>query len=112
MSDNKSLWSLQENKRSEDERKLFKAKVTKQKKSTFKYIFLVLVVVFISSFALTFFQDESTEICLTSTFCFDTKKDVLLYTVYIFLNIIIVVLSILVAYIIGRKLGNLIKRQP
>jgi len=110
MNDNKTVWSLQSDKRSEEERNVFKPTGKQSKNKTIIYIFWALAVFLISSFALTFLQEKSKEICFTSGFCFNSKKDVLLYTIYIFLNIIVLVLAILVAYIIGRNLGNLIKR--
>ena len=110
MSDKKQVWSLQNNVRTEEERNVFKPTGKKPKNKTLSYILVSLLVVFVSSFALTFLQTKSTEICFTSSFCFNSKENILLYTIYIFLNIIIVVLAILVAYLIGRKLGNLIKR--
>ena len=110
MNNKKNVWTLQNDKRSEDERNAFKPTGKKPKSKTRGYVIWALVVVLISSFALTFLQEGSKEICFISSFCFTSKEDVLLYTFYIFLNIIIVVLAILVAYIIGRYLGNLIKR--
>ena len=110
MSDKKQVWSLQNNVRTEEERNVFKPTRKKPKNKTLSYILVSLLVVFVSSFALTFLQTKSTEICFTSSFCFKSKENILLYTIYIFLNIIVVVLAILVAYLIGRKLGNLIKR--
>jgi hypothetical protein len=110
MSGKKTIWSLQSDKRSEEERNVFKPTGKHPKNKTLAYIIWALVVVLISSFALTFLQEASKEICFTSGFCFDSKKNVLLFAFYIFLNIITVVLAILVAYIIGRNLANLIKR--
>ena len=110
MNDKKNVWTLQNDKRSEDERNVFKPTGKQPKSKTRGYVIWALVLILISSFALTFLQEESKEICFISSFCFKSNEDVLLYTFYIFLNIIIVVLAILVAYIIGRYLGNLIKR--
>jgi len=106
----KTIWSLQSDKRSEEERHVFKPTGKQPKNKTLAYIIWALVVVLISSFALTFLQEASKEICFTSSFCFNSKEDVFLYTFYIFLNIIIVVLAIFGAYIIGKKLGNILKR--
>lgn len=110
MSDKKTSWSLQKNKRTEKERNVFKPKGRKPKNKTISYIFWAIIIVLILSFALTFLQEESKEICFVSNFCFNSKDDVLFYTFYVFLNIIIVMLAILVAYLIGKKLGNFIKR--
>ena len=110
MSDKKTTWSLQKNKRTEEERNVFKPTGQKPKNKINSYIFWALLIVLISSFALTFLQVEAKEICFVSNFCFNSKDDILFYTFYVFLNIIIVLLAILVAYLIGRKLGNSIKR--
>ncbi|MBT8260233.1 MAG: hypothetical protein HKO92_01210 [Flavobacteriaceae bacterium] len=110
MSDKKPVWSLQNSIRTEEERNVFKPTGKKPKDKLVSYIFSTILVVLVSSFALTFLQTKQAEICFTSNFCFNSKDDILLYTIYVFLNIIIVVLAILAAYLIGRKLGNIIKR--
>ena len=50
------------------------------------------------------------EACLTDTYCFNSKDNVLVYTLYVFFNIVIVVLAIFGAYIFGKKLSDLIKK--
>ena len=74
MSGKKTIWSLQSDKRSEEERNVFKPTGKHPKNKTLAYIIWALVVVLISSFALTFLQEASKEICFTSGFCFDSKK--------------------------------------
>ncbi|WP_452228722.1 MULTISPECIES: hypothetical protein [unclassified Lacinutrix] len=107
----KVVWSLQNNKRTEAERNVFKPTGIKKKQvSTSQYIVISLLVVLISSFSLTFMVEESSEICFMSSFCFQSKENIFLYTLYVFFNIIIILLAIIVAYIIGKKIGNKIKR--
>lgn len=109
--DKKVVWSLQNNKRTEAERNVFKPTGIKKKQvSTSQYIVISLLVILISSFSLTFIVEESSEICFISRFCFQSKENIFLYTLYVFFNIIIVLLAIIVAYIIGKKIGNKIKR--
>jgi CDP-diglyceride synthetase len=106
MENKKTIWSLQNDKRTEAERNVFKPTGKTPKSKTTSYLFWAVIVIFAASFSLTFLQEESIEVCLTSTFCFDSKADVLLYACYIFINILIVVVAIFCAYIIGKKIGK------
>ncbi|WP_055442824.1 hypothetical protein [Lacinutrix himadriensis] len=108
--DKKVVWSLQNNKRTEAERNVFKPTGIKKKQLSGKqYLVISVFVILISSFSLTFMVEESSEVCFISSFCFQSKENIFLYTLYIFFNIIIVLLTIIVAYIIGKKIGNKIK---
>ncbi|MBU2941018.1 hypothetical protein KO494_15815 [Lacinutrix sp. C3R15] len=108
----KVVWSLQNNKRTEAERNVFKPTGVKKKQlSTLQYIIISLLVVLISSFSLTFLAEESSKICFIPSFCFQSKENTLLYTLYIFGNILIVLLAIIVAYSIGKKIGDKIKKE-
>jgi len=110
--DKKAVWSLQNNKRTEEERNIFKPTGVQKKKITpLQYVVISLLVILISSFSMTFMTEKASEICLIPSFCFNTKQDVILYTLYIFANIIIVLGAIIIAYIIGKKLGNKIKKD-
>ena len=110
MSNKKATWSLQNDVRSEEEQNVFTPTGKRPENKILSYIIWSFVVVLISSFTLTFLQEEAKEICFTPNLCFNSKDNVLTYTFYVFLNIIIVVLAIIGAYIIGKKLGNLLKR--
>jgi hypothetical protein len=61
------------------------------------------------SFILIQIYEEPLETCITERFCINSKDDVLLYTSYVFLNIVIIVAAIAGAYKIGKRLGNNIK---
>ncbi|WP_452226091.1 hypothetical protein [Lacinutrix cladophorae] len=108
----KVVWSLQNNKRTETERNVFKPTGVKKKQlSKVQYLVISIFVILISSFSLTFLTEKSSEICFIPSFCFQSKENIFLYTLYIFLNIIIILLGIIVAYIIGKKLGEKIKKE-
>ena len=109
MSEQKT-WSLQNDKRTEEERNVFKP-TGKTPKNNMKLYLLSLVGVFLLvSFLMTYFSDKTMEACLTDTYCFNSKDNVLVYTLYVFFNIVIVVLAIFGAYIFGKKLSDLIKK--
>ncbi|MFD2543656.1 hypothetical protein ACFSSB_15085 [Lacinutrix gracilariae] len=108
----KVVWSLQNNKRTEAERNVFKPTGVKKKQlTTWQYIVISLLVVLISSFSLTFLAEESSKICFIPNFCFQSKENIVLHTLYIFGNILIVLLAIIVAYAIGKKIGDKIKKE-
>ncbi len=109
MSDNKT-WSLQNDKRSEEERNVFKATGKTPKKNTTIYLLSLAGVFLLVSFLMTQFSEKTLEACLTDTYCFNSKDNVLVYTLYVFFNIVIVVLAIFGAYIFGKKLADLIKK--
>ncbi len=109
MSDNKT-WSLQNDKRSEEERNVFKPTGKAPKNNTTKYLISLAGVFLLVSFLMTQFSKKTLEACLTDTYCFNSKDHVLVYTLYVFFNIVIIVLAIFGAYIFGKKLANLIKK--
>ncbi len=109
MSDNKT-WSLQNDKRSEEERNVFKATGKAPKKNTPIYLLSLAGVFLFVSFLMTQFSEKTLEACLTDTYCFNSKDNVLVYTLYVFFNIVIVVLAIFGAYIFGKKLADFIKK--
>jgi uncharacterized protein YqhQ len=106
----KNTWSLQNDKRTEEERNVFKPSGKKPKNKTKTYLLSLAGVFVIVSFLLTYFSKTVLEACLTKTFCFNSKDDIVIYTLFVFLNIVIVISAIFGAYIIGRKLANLIKK--
>ena len=109
MEEKKTVWSLQNDKRTEAERNVFKPTGKQPKNKTLQYIIWVFVAILAASFALTFAQENAKDVCIVSDFCFNSKENIALYTAYIFINIIIVLLAIVVAYIIGKKLGDRFK---
>jgi len=110
MNDKKTVWSLQKNKRTESERNIFEptGKPLKQKQHL-PYILAVILVFFVVSFILTYFSETTLEACLTDTFCINSKNNLIMYSLFVFLNFVIVIGSIFVAYIFGKNLANLIK---
>ena len=109
-SNNKHIWSLQNNKRSKEQRNIFKPTGKKPKNKTALYILSLAGVFLIVSFLMTYFSEVLLEACLFNNFCFNSNDDLILYTLYVFTNIIVVVLSIIGAYMIGKKLADLIKK--
>ena len=105
----KTVWSLQGNKRSEEERNAFKPTGEKPKSKTPRYVLVSLLVVFLFSFLLIKIYEDTLETCITDTFCINSNDDILLYTVYIFVSFCIIIAAIAGAYLIGKKLGNQIK---
>jgi hypothetical protein len=105
----KTVWSLQDNKRTEDQRNAFKPTGKKPRNKTLQYILVSVLVLFMVSFLLLQIYEETLETCIADTFCINSKEDVLLYTLYVFLNIITIILAIVGAYAIGRKIANYFK---
>ncbi len=105
----KTIWSLQDNKRSDKERNAFKPTGKKPKNKTLTYVLVVVLVLLLFSFLLIQINDDTLKTCLTSTYCINSQDDVLFYTLYVFFNIAIVILAIFGAYIVGKKLGNYFK---
>ena len=105
----KQTWSLQNDKRTEVERNVFKPTGKSPKKKITIYLISLAGVLLLVSFLMTYFSESVLEACLTKTFCFNSKDNVIIYTFYVFTNIIIVVVAIFSAYLIGRKLANKIK---
>lgn len=103
----KVVWSLQNNKRSEEERNVFKPTGKKPMNKNVIYIFTSICILLLLSFLLTQFKTEEKEFCfLLDSLCFYSSEDKLLYVLYIFLNLLIVIIGIFAAYMIGKKLGN------
>ncbi|MFB9054365.1 hypothetical protein ACFFVB_14855 [Formosa undariae] len=109
-SQQKPSWSLQDNKRSEDQRKAFKPTGKTPKKSTAKYIVSVILVTFLASLSLTVGSQKKLEACLFSDFCFNSKDDVLVYSLYVFSTITIIVITIFIAYKFGKRFGEQVKQ--
>ncbi len=106
----KKSWSLQEDKRNEVERILFKPTGILPKNKTIIYIASLAGVFLLVSFLMTYFSETVMQACFTQSFCFNSKDNILLYTFYVFFNIVIVVLAVFGAYIIGKKLANFVKK--
>lgn len=102
----KVIWSLQNNKRTEEERNVFKPTGKKPKKNGLKYIAIVLVGLLSVSFLMTQFQKNVVNVCLTSNFCIDSELDKIYYLIYVFITNTILVFGIYFAYRIGKWLAN------
>lgn len=103
----KVIWSLQNNKRSEDERNVFKPTGKKPINKNLKYVLTSIVVLFLMSFLLTQFNSEEKEFCfLIDSLCYYSSEDKWLFVLYTFLNLLIIIIGLFAAYIIGKKLGN------
>lgn len=106
--DDKKTWSLQNNKRTEAERNIFKA-TGKSPKQKFKWYLVAFAIVFLLvSFFMTYFYENVLYACIGS-YCFNSKDNLLVYTLFVFFTIVIVVLAIFIAYIIGKKLADWLK---
>ena len=102
----KVIWSLQNNKRTEEERNIFKPTGKKPNKNGLKYILIVLIGLLSISFVMTQFVKESIDICIFSNFCFNSIEDKLLYTLYVFVTNVILVFGVYFAYRIGKYLAS------
>lgn len=106
----KVIWSLQNNKRTEEERNAFKPTGKKPMNKNLVYILSALVITFLMSFALSLFSKETTQFCfLIDTYCFNSTENPIAYTFYIFMNLWILILGIAIAYLIGKKIGDRFK---
>ena len=105
----KTVWSLQDNKRTEDQRSAFKATGKKPKSKTPQYVLSTILGLLVLSFLLIKIYEDVLEVCITDAFCINSKDDILLYTVYVFSIFCILIAAVVGAYTIGKKLGNQIK---
>ena len=102
----KVIWSLQNNKRSEEERNVFQPTGKKPIRKEIKYFVVSFFVMLLLSFLLTQFSTQNEEICLTDNFCFFSKTNQVYYTLYVFGNLLVLILGVFIAYKIGKKLGD------
>lgn len=109
MEEKKTVWSLQNNKRTQEERDVFKPTRKAPKSKTLSYVIWAIVMLFAASFSLTFLQEDAIDVCITSNFCFNSKDSIGLFALYIFINIVVIVFAVLGAYIIGKKIGDKFK---
>ena len=105
MSEKKS-WSLQNDKRTESERNVFKPTGKSPKNKTTRYLISLIGVLLLVSFLMTYFSENLLEACLTKSFCFNSKDNLIIYALYVFSNILIVIVAIFGAYLTGRKLAS------
>ena len=105
----KKPWSLQNDNRTEAERNIFKPTGKSPKNNTTVYLISLVGVFLLVSFLMTYFSEKTLNACIGS-YCFNSNEDLVVYSLYVFLNIIIVVLAIFVAYMFGRKLADQIKK--
>jgi hypothetical protein len=101
----KVIWSLQNNKRSEEERNVFQPTGKKPIRKEFIYFTVAFFTLLLLSFLLTQFSTENEEICITEDFCFFSKDKTVYYTLYVFGNLLILILGVFFAYKIGKKLA-------
>ncbi len=103
----KIVWSLQNNKRSAEERNVFKPTGKKPMNKNSVYILGAIVVLLLLSFLLTQFNAEEKQFCfLIDSLCYSSTQDKGLFVLYTFLNFLIVIIGFFAAYLIGKKLGN------
>ena len=87
----KVVWSLQNNKRSEEERNVFKHTGKKPMNKNVIYIFTSIGVLLLLSFLLTQFNSEEKEFCfLIDSMCYSSSEDKWLYVLYTFINLLII----------------------
>lgn len=107
----KSSWSLQDNKRSQEERDVFKPTGKSPKKlNTTIYVVLVILITFLASLSLTVSSGKKLEVCLFSDLCFNSRDDVFLYSFYVFTTIAVIVIAVFVAYKFGKRFGSALKQ--
>ena len=107
---NKVIWSLQNNKRSEEERNVFKPTGKKPMNKNLVYILSAFGITLVVSYVLTFFAKETISFCfLLETYCYNSLENPLAFTFFIFMNLWILVLGVGIAYVIGKKIGDRFK---
>ena len=103
----KVIWSLQNNKRTEEERNIFKPTGKKPMNKNVIYIFSFIGVLLLLSFLLTQFNSEEKEFCfLLDSLCYSSSEDKLLYVLYTFSTLVIIIIALFFAYRVGKNLGN------
>ena len=106
----KVVWSLQNNKRTVEERNVFKPTGKKPMNKNVIYVFASVGVLLLLSFLLTQFNAEDKEFCfLINSYCYSSLNDKGLYVLYTFLNLVVIIIGFLAAYLVGKKLGNRFK---
>lgn len=106
----KVIWSLQNNKRSDEDRKVFEPTGKKPMNKNVVYVFSSLLITFLLSYVLTFFSTENLNFCfLFDNYCFNSHENPIAFILYIFMNGWILILGVGIAYLIGKKLGDRFK---
>lgn len=106
----KVVWSLQNNKRTEQQRDVFEPTGKKPRNKNALYVFASIGVLLLLSFLLTQFNAKEKEFCfLIDSLFYTSLNNPVLYVLYIFLNLLIIIIGFLAAYLIGKKLGNRLK---
>jgi len=108
-SQKKITWSLQDNKRTEQERNIFKPTGKPAKSKNITYLFWAVIIVLAISYLLPFLYEDRVEVCLTETYCFNSQDNIFLYGLYVFFNITILLLAVFGAYVVGKKIGQKFK---
>lgn len=107
---NKVIWSLQNNRRTEEERNVFKPTGKKPMNKNLVYILSALGITFVISYVLTLFAKEPIDFCfLLETYCYNSAEDPIAFTFFIYMNLWILILGVGIAYIIGKKIGDRFK---
>ena len=107
---NKVIWSLQNNKRTEEERNVFQPTGKKPLNKNLVYALSALGITFVLSYVLTYFSEDNTDFCfLIERYCFSSDENPMAFTLFIFMNLWILILGIGVAYLIGKKIGEAFK---
>ena len=109
-SQKKTTWSLQDNKRTEAERSIFKPTGKTPKSKTLKYVLSFIGVMLVSSYVLVLIYDKPLSTCITYDFCINSIDNTLLYALYVFINMAIVILAIMAAYLLGKNLRKAFNR--
>ena len=106
----KVIWSLQNNKRTAEERKVFEPTGKKPMNRNLVYVLSALGITFLFSFILTLFTVEVVDFCfLLDSYCFNSDENPIAFIFYVFMNGWIIILSVAVAYLIGKKIGDRFK---
>ncbi|WP_435137586.1 hypothetical protein [Formosa sp. A9] len=103
-------WSLQDNKRTEDQRERFKATGKQPRNYTSTYILSGLALMLLISAVLTLTSEKKLEACMFFGRCFNSKEQPVLYTLYVFATLFIIVFAIISAYMLGKKIGSKYKQ--
>ncbi|OIQ30805.1 MAG: hypothetical protein BM564_00925 [Bacteroidetes bacterium MedPE-SWsnd-G2] len=107
--DKKTIWSLQHNKRKPEERDQFKPTGKTKGSNSVTYGLVAFAIIFVVSLLLVWMSPKTLTTCFTDTYCISSNTHFFGYALYVAFTIVLIILAIMGAYIVGKKLGERFK---